>query len=827
MPISFFKPLPAGRSLATLVLGVVASAACGLSAGDSRAEEPRHWSGIYPHLASFNNENECGTGAVVPWQGRLWVITYAPHQPHGSSDKLYEIDVDLKMTIRPESVGGTPANRMIHRESNQLFIGPYVIDANRTVRVIPPSQMFGRLTGTARHLTDPAGKVYFATMEEGFYEVDVKTLGVTQLYEDGNRPRQEAGDILPGYHGKGLYSGQGRVVYTNNGENSAEARTRPDIDSGVLASWDGNDWTVVRRNQFTEVSGPGGIYGNPNPGTDPIWSIGWDHRSLILMVLDDGRWHAYRLPKATHSYDGAHGWNTEWPRIRDIGEDDLMMTMHGTFWRFPRDFSASQARGIEPRSTYLKVVGDFCRWEDRLVLGCDDAAASEFLNVRRSKGKIAGPAKSQSNLWFIEPQRLDQFGVPVGTGSVWLAEAVVAEKPSDPFLFNGYDHRAVHLVNGDSSDVVLTFQLDRQGNGKWDDWKEVTLAGGSYQWLDLTDAPAAAWVRLRTNRDVSAMTASFHLSDSRDRQRESSGDLFVGLAGPQASNYSAGLLRASGMEGLPLAFAANRVEANRVASQGLYKMGVDMRLVKIDDREADLLLREDVKIPQDVISSDDASIVFIDEDGTRYRLPVGERALLSAGPLGHPRTDREVCTERDLFQCGGLFYELPARNAGGFAKVRPITTHNRRLFDYCSWRGLMVISGVDTAESDNPHIIRSEDGEAAVWVGTIDDLWQFGKAVGVGGPWMNTAVKANQPSDAYLFNGFDQRTLTVRHDAAESVTVGIEIDIQGTGDWQPYKPLRVPAGEEVSYSFPAALHGYWIRTVTDLDCVATAQLEYR
>jgi hypothetical protein len=303
--------------------------------------------------------------------------------------------------------------------------------------------------------------------------------------------------------------------------------------------------------------------------------------------------------------------------------------------------------------------------------------------------------------------------------------------------------------------------------------------------------------------------------------------LFAGLAGAQASNYSAGLLRASGMEGLPLAFAANRVEANRVVSQRLYKMGVDMRLVKIDDREADRLLREEVKIPQDVISSDDASIVFIDEDGTRYRLPVGERALLTAGPLGHPRTDREVCTERDLFQCGGLFYELPARNAGGFAKVRPITTHNRRLFDYCSWRGLMVISGVDTAESDNPHIIRSEDGEAAVWVGTIDDLWQFGKAVGVGGPWMNTVVKANQPSDAYLFNGFDQRTLTVRHDAAESVTVGIEIDIQGTGDWQPYKPLRVPAGEEVSYSFPAALHGYWIRTVTDLDCVATAQLEYR
>lgn len=28
--------------------------------------------GIYPHLAMFNGEGECGTGAVVPWAGSLW-----------------------------------------------------------------------------------------------------------------------------------------------------------------------------------------------------------------------------------------------------------------------------------------------------------------------------------------------------------------------------------------------------------------------------------------------------------------------------------------------------------------------------------------------------------------------------------------------------------------------------------------------------------------------------------------------------------------------------------------------------------------------------------
>src|SRR5262245_28105889 len=89
-------------------------------------------SGIYPHLAVFNDtgevqDRECGIGAVVPWAGRLWLMTYPPHRRTGSVDKLYAIDPQLGMTIRPESLGGTHAGRMIHRESQQLVPGPYVI----------------------------------------------------------------------------------------------------------------------------------------------------------------------------------------------------------------------------------------------------------------------------------------------------------------------------------------------------------------------------------------------------------------------------------------------------------------------------------------------------------------------------------------------------------------------------------------------------------------------------------------------------------------------------------------------------------------------------
>ena len=436
------------------------------------AAEPRSISGIYPQLAMFNHEGECGTGAVVPWADRLWVITYGPHLPLGSTDKLYEITPELEQIIRPESVGGTPANRMIHAESRQLVIGPYFIDEQRQVRTVPPKLMPGRLTGNARDLTDPANSIYFATMEEGLYAVNVHTLEVTGLIKDGNPVPHDAekhpatiASKLPGYHGKGLYSGQGRVIYANNGQRGHAAETDPATPSGALGEWHhaGEDWQLVRRNQFTEVTGPGGIYGSAHPATDPIWTLGWDFRSLILMCLDGGQWHAYRLPKASHAYDGAHGWYTEWPRIREIGENDLLMTMHGEFWHFPKNFDTTHSAGIAPRSTYLKVIGDFCRWNNRMVIGCDDSAVIEV--KRRMKGDLAPPGQSQSNLQFLDPGQLDAFGPALGRGGVWAEEAVPAGVPSDPYLFSGFDHRSLWLEQGARSRSRSRSQWMRRARG--------------------------------------------------------------------------------------------------------------------------------------------------------------------------------------------------------------------------------------------------------------------------------------------------------------------------------------------------------------------------
>ena len=193
----------------------------------------------------INKQGECGTGAVVPWADRLWVITYAPHKPEGSDDKLYEIDAELNRTVRPESVGGTPADRMIHKESNQLVIGPYFIDKERNVRVIPPTKMPGRLTAAARHLTDPANRLYLLDMEGMLYDVDAHTLDVKKLFAR----------MAPGAHCKGGYTGQGRLVMSNNG-NIVANKAKPAADdpgyakdpeaAGVLAEWDGKTWTHRR-----------------------------------------------------------------------------------------------------------------------------------------------------------------------------------------------------------------------------------------------------------------------------------------------------------------------------------------------------------------------------------------------------------------------------------------------------------------------------------------------------------------------------------------------------------------------------------------------------
>ena len=797
-------------------------------------------SGIYPRLAFYNEEGECGTGVVVPWNGDLWAITYGPHLPFGSSDRLYRITPDKKLDIRAESIGGTPANRMIHKESGQLNIGPYFIDSESNVRVIPWQQAPGRYTGSARHLTDPGNKLYIATMEEGFYEVDVKTLETKELYKDRNLAgaiysptRKNApilADLLPGAHGKGLYSGQGVLVYSNNGELSSEAMKRFDAESGSLSEWDGKDWKVIRRNQFVEVTGPGGIYGNANPATDPIWATGWDHKSVLLGVREpDKGWSFYRLPKASHSYDGAHGWNTEWPRIRNIAAEgetpEYLMTMHGMFWHFPGTFTTSNSAGVRPRSAYLKVIGDFTRWNDELVFGCDDSAQKEFLNKRKAKGNIEGPGQSNSNLWFTSLTKPDELGPATADGAVWENEEVQAGVWSEPYLFAGWDGRCCWLQNGSADDLVFTFETDEKGDGVWTGLTEVGVAAGESAYIPFSNDAKGEWIRVKTDKP-GKVSVSFVYTDA-DERPASAAAMFRGLSEVSDRTSTGGLLYGLGDNRRALGVLASTIEDGKVTETGYYEMGDSLTLVRKDDPETAAFIREKFAIPHQVVTVDGASVLVVDDKDRRWRLPLGSGEY--TGLMGQDvlRICREVATERDLFNCLGTFYELPAENADGYAKIRPIASHDFRINDYASYRGMLIMTGIDPAKGrKNPHVIVSDDGKAAVWAGVIDDLWEMGKPVGKGGPWKDAQVKAGEVSDPYLIGFYDRKELTLSHGSDKDVTFAVEVDPCGNGEWVKYADLTVKPGESLHYVFDGAFQARWIRFTASDDTVATAWLEY-
>jgi len=128
--------------------------------------------------------------------------------------------------------------------------------------------------------------------------------------------------------------------------------------------------------------------------------------------------------------------------------------------------------------------------------------------------------------------------------------------------------------------------------------------------------------------------------------------------------------------------------------------------------------------------------------------------------------------------------------------------------------------------AENHHIIRSEDGRCASWAGAVDDLWKLGKPVGCGGPWKDTPVRAGKPSDPYLMTGYDRKSLTLSHEGKTSITISVEVDIDGNGNWKVYKSFDVPADKLVQHRFSDSFAAYWVRVVAGKDTVAGAQFLY-
>ena len=203
-------------------------------------------SGVLPRLGVSADlkgpRSECGIGALMPWGGRLWFVTYTSHtSTTGSGTGLYYVDDDMQLHKHPASVVGTYANRLVHEPTEQMIIGPHVIDADNNVRTI--SSLVGyRLTATMTHLTDPKNKVYILGMESHLWEVDVRTLETKLLFELNKDLKLPAGS-KPHYK-VGLRLAIGSSSATIRIANRMRSRVSP--PAVRLAEWDGKgEWRIL------------------------------------------------------------------------------------------------------------------------------------------------------------------------------------------------------------------------------------------------------------------------------------------------------------------------------------------------------------------------------------------------------------------------------------------------------------------------------------------------------------------------------------------------------------------------------------------------------
>ena len=91
----------------------------------------------------------------------------------------------------------------------------------------------------------------------------------------------------------------------------------------------------------------------------------------------------------------------------------------------------------------------------------------------------------------------------------------------------------------------------------------------------------------------------------------------------------------------------------------------------------------------------------------------------------------------------------------------------------------------------------------------------------------NENVKAKIPSDPYLIGFYDERKLSLSHNASEQIQFKIEVNPIGHGPWITYMEISVQTDEIFSHEFPSDFEARWVRIIANKDCEATALFEYK
>lgn len=422
--------------------------------------------------------SECGIGALMPWADSLWAITYNSHKKGtGYGLGLYRIDENLK-SERVHVHDGTHANRLIHKESNQCFIGPYVIDAKGNWKHIPDLDNY-RLTSTMRHLTDPANRIYYQGMEGEFIELDVNTLKHKVLFDLVKDMK-----IAKRPHFKGGFTAQGRVVVANNGFYAFGE------DDAGLFEYDGKAWKRLSGKPHMDVAARQDL-------GSVLFATGWDEASVLFWALVDGKWQKYRLPKATHAMSQA--WQTEWMRIREVETEHYLMDIQGMFYELQPMAFEGHIWGVKPICQHLRIIPDYCAFRGLFAVGGNQTTPN------RDNNALSG--QPQSGLWFGKTDDLWSWGRPQGWGGPWWKAGVQKDVPSEPFLLTGFERKMLHISTDKAAEFFI--DIDFMGNGAWQTYEKLSVGSSLYAKHIFPDAFSAQWIRLRPTANCKA-TAMFY-----------------------------------------------------------------------------------------------------------------------------------------------------------------------------------------------------------------------------------------------------------------------------------------------------------------------------
>jgi hypothetical protein len=346
----------------------------------------------------------------------------------------------------------------------------------------------------------------------------------------------------------------------------------------------------------------------------------------------------------------------------------------------------------------------------------------------------------------------------------------------------------------------------------------VPTGADGYAWRIINDDLPAVWMRLTPDRPAEKVTAYFHLANASTSPDPSK---FAGLASIADPRTPALFIKPAQGDAREL-LAATSPTPDRPAT--LFTIDGRLAFQKSDDAARANTMIETFAPTKPFYSEDDASIIVTD-GAARFRLP--HNRTFTARPEA-VRDLREVVTERHLFNAHGTFYEVPRAASGGWRRMRPVTTHNKWIADFCSWRGLLVLSASVPKARGDPRIFASANAQddCAVWLGEIDELWSMGAPRGSGGPWLQTRVAAHTPSDPYLMTGYDAKSLRISHNADRPVVFRVEVDFLADQTWSEYAHFTVAPHAEFSHDFPSGYSAHWVRLIADTDVVATATFIY-